>query len=65
VSTNKPATKRQVLSTISTLFDPLGLLSPFFLPVKVLIQELGKEKVAGDEETDHTVPGINGKLYGH
>ena len=45
VSINKPHTKRGVLSTISTLFDPLGLLSPFVLPVKVLIQELWKEKV--------------------
>ena len=54
VSTNKPATKRGVLSTISTLFDPLGLLSPFVLPVKVLIQELWKEKVEWDEKIqDH------------
>lgn len=54
VSTNKPATKHGVLSTISTLFDPLGLLSPFLLPVKVLIQELWKEKVEWDEKIqDH------------
>ena len=54
VSTNNPATKRGVLSTISTLFDPLGLLSPFVLPVKVLIQELWKEKVEWDEKIqDH------------
>ena len=52
VPTNKPATKRGVLSTISTLFDPLGLLSPFVLPVKVLIQELWKEKVEWDEKIE-------------
>lgn len=49
VSINKPPTKHGVLPTISTLFDPLGLLSPFVLPIKVLIQELWKEKVEWDE----------------
>ena len=54
VSTTKPATKRGILSTISSLFDPLGFLSPFVLPVKVLIQDLWKEKVGWDEEIqDH------------
>lgn len=54
VSTNKPATKRGILSTISTLFDPLGLLSPYVLPIKVLIQDLWKEKVGWDDEIqDH------------
>ena len=54
VSTTKPATKRGILSTISSLFDPLEHLSPFVLPVKVLIQDLWKEKVGWDEEIqDH------------
>lgn len=54
VSTTKPATKRGILSTISSLFDPLGFLSPFVLPVKVLIQDLWKEKVGWDNEIqDH------------
>ena len=50
VSTNKPATKRGILSTISSLFDPLGFLSPFILPIKVLIQDLWKGRVEWDDE---------------
>ena len=50
VATNKPATKRGILSTISSLFDPLGFLSPFILPIKVLIQDLWKGRVEWDDE---------------
>ena len=50
MSTNKPTTKRGILSTISSLFNPLGFLSPFMLPTKVLIQDLWKEKVGWDDE---------------
>ena len=53
VSTTKPATKRGSLSTISSLFDPLGFLSPSVLPVKVLIQDLWKEKIGWDEEIQY------------
>ncbi|XP_015751232.1 PREDICTED: uncharacterized protein LOC107331194 [Acropora digitifera] len=50
VSTKKPATKRGILCTISSLFDPLGFLSPFILPIKVLIQDLWKGRVEWDDE---------------
>ncbi|XP_044181007.1 uncharacterized protein LOC122962163 [Acropora millepora] len=50
VSTKKPATKRGIQSTISSLFDPLGFLSPFILPIKVLIQDLWKGRVEWDDE---------------
>ena len=50
VSTNKPATKRGILSTINSLFDPLGFLSPFTLPINLLIQGLWKERVEWDDE---------------
>ena len=40
VKTDKPSTKRGILSVVSSLFDPLGFLAPFILPVKVLLQEL-------------------------
>ena len=45
VSTNKPPTKRGILSTVSSLFDPLGFLGPFLLPVKFILQELWKMDV--------------------
>ncbi|XP_068210502.1 uncharacterized protein [Palaemon carinicauda] len=37
---DNPFTKRGLLSTISSLYDPLGLLSPIILPAKKLLQEL-------------------------
>ena len=33
IKTDKPNTKRGILSVISSLFDPLGFLAPFILPV--------------------------------
>lgn len=42
---DKPATKRGILSVVSSLFDPLGFLAPYVLPVKVLLQELWRQKV--------------------
>ena len=50
VSPDKPATKRGILSTISSLFDRLGFFFPFILPIKVLIQDLWKERVEWDDE---------------
>ena len=34
---------------MSSLFDPLGFLSPFILPVKVLLQELWRMEIQWDE----------------
>ncbi|CAH2020014.1 unnamed protein product, partial [Acanthoscelides obtectus] len=41
-------TKRQILSKISTIFDPLGLLSPCVIKAKVLLQSLWAESIAWD-----------------
>ena len=49
VPTNKPPTKRGILSTVSSLFDPLGFMGPFILPVKVLLQELWRMGIQWDE----------------
>ena len=49
VPTNKPPTKRGILSTVSSLFDPLGFLGPFLLPVKVMLQELWRMDVQWDD----------------
>ena len=40
-----PNTKRGILSHISSIFDPLGLLVPFLLEPKLIIQQLWKEKM--------------------
>ena len=46
----KPPTRRGVLSTVSSLFDPLGFLSPFVFSAKILLQELWREKLPWDQQ---------------
>ena len=48
VKTDKPSTKRGILSVVSSLFNPLGFLAPFILPVKVLLQELWQQNIGWD-----------------
>lgn len=42
-------TKRTVLSDISRIFDPLGLLSPVIICAKIILQQLWAEKLSWDE----------------
>lgn len=46
----KPVTRRGILSTVNSVFDPLGFLSPLVLPAKLILRELCKEKYGWDEE---------------
>ncbi|XP_066915532.1 uncharacterized protein [Clytia hemisphaerica] len=45
----KPSTRRGVLSTVSSMYDPLGLISPFLLEGKKIIQEICANKHGWDE----------------
>ena len=47
---DKPVTRRGILSTISSLFDPLGLAAPIILPAKMLLQSLCKRGLGWDED---------------
>ena len=47
----KPS-KREILSALAGVFDPLGLISPLQVGVKVLFQQLCKEKVGWDDEIE-------------
>ena len=45
---SKQITKRSILSEISKLFDPLGLLGPVIVTAKILIQQLWNSKLIWD-----------------
>ncbi|XP_078380261.1 uncharacterized protein LOC144663221 [Oculina patagonica] len=45
-------TKRGVLSRVSTVFDPLGVLAPYMLPANCLIQVLWRKSKGWDEPLD-------------
>jgi Pao retrotransposon peptidase len=49
---DKPQTRRGILSTISSIFDPLGLAAPFLLKCKKLLQRLCNSKRDWDDEID-------------
>ncbi|KAG5866393.1 hypothetical protein JTB14_013265 [Gonioctena quinquepunctata] len=42
-------TKRIILSTVARCYDPIGLVAPFILYLKLLIKELWKLKIGWDE----------------
>ena len=43
-------TKRNVLSAISQIFDPIGLLSPVFISIKIFMQKIHKTVKDWDSE---------------
>ena len=49
VNKEVPNTKRGILSFASSIFDPLGMISPAILEPKLLIQELWKCNINWDE----------------
>ena len=48
--TERPATRCGILSTVSSIFDPLGLLAPLVLEGKGILQELCKQGTGWDEK---------------
>ncbi|XP_043228643.1 uncharacterized protein LOC122384898 [Amphibalanus amphitrite] len=45
-----PPTKRGVLATTASIFDPLGLVAPFTLRAKLLMQDVWKQQLSWDSE---------------
>ncbi|XP_055589129.1 uncharacterized protein LOC129741431 [Uranotaenia lowii] len=45
-----PITKRSILSDVSKLFDPLGLVGPVIIQAKIFVQELWKLQCGWDDE---------------
>ena len=50
-----PLTKRKLLSSLSRIFDPLGLLSPLTIPARVLMQETWKHQLDWDSILPETI----------
>lgn len=40
---NQPASRRGILSTVASVYDPLGFIAPFTLVGKPILQQLCKE----------------------
>ena len=52
---DKPSTRRGMLSTLYSLYDPLGLLSPVVLPAKQMLQELCRMKIGWDGDVPEEI----------
>ena len=46
---DRPATRRGILSVVSSVYDPLGFAAPFILPAKALLQDLCRKNLGWDE----------------
>ncbi|XP_055585344.1 uncharacterized protein LOC129738178 [Uranotaenia lowii] len=55
LETEKRPTKRQILRCVMTFFDPLGLLAPFLIHGKLLIQDLWRSGIGWDQVVDEDV----------
>ena len=47
----RPYTRKGILSIVASVYDPLGLLAPFLLVAKRILQDLCKSKLAWDDDT--------------
>ena len=46
---NKPLTHRGILSIVSSVYDPLGFISPFVLTAKIILDKIDwNEEISGD-----------------
>ena len=46
---NQPPTKLGILSTVSSLYDPLGFVCPLVLEAKTILQKLWKLNMGWDD----------------
>ncbi|XP_060567693.1 uncharacterized protein LOC132726393 [Ruditapes philippinarum] len=51
----KPFTRRGILSVVSSIYDPLGLVSPVTLQAKGIVQSLCRLKIGWDDQIPHNI----------
>ena len=51
----KPLTRRGVLSTLSSIYDPLGLCAPFLLKRKQIIQTIYAQRLRQDDQVPQDI----------
>ncbi|KAL0178992.1 hypothetical protein M9458_024434, partial [Cirrhinus mrigala] len=56
---NRPLTRRGILSTVSSIYDPLGMLSPVVLTAKKILRDLCRREIGWDD----TVPESTSKEW--
>ena len=49
---NPSTRRRELLSLLSRIYDPLGLAAPFFLKNRMIIQQLCRDRLGWDEPLD-------------
>lgn len=54
-SENFRPTKREILRTVMSIFDPLGFLAHFVVRAKIMIQEIWRTRLGWDDETPTSV----------
>ena len=47
---DRPATRRGILSIVSSVYDPLGFVAPFILSAKLILQDLRRLKLDWDDK---------------
>ena len=52
---DRPFTRREMLASISSIYDPLGLAAPFLLTGKQILQELCQDKTDWEEAKPETI----------
>lgn len=45
----RPFTRRGILSVVSSIYDPLGFLSPVILSAKIILQDLCRKEIGWDD----------------
>ena len=48
-STNQTTTKREILAAIASIYDPLGMMSPAIIKLKIFLQQLWKKDMDWDD----------------